>query len=119
MPVALVVFFCVMKRRQVLEGVATGSVLTLGIGSVAASGRTETTVKSAKNLDEVHVAGADGRVVRTVEDPTETDLRRLRTEIDPDEQVVSPECTVKCKSDCGYTCCGYRCECKTCDDGSK
>src|SRR6056297_139131 len=108
-----------MKRRQLLKGVAASSAISLGIGSVTAE--TRPTVESAENLDEVHVADADGKVVRTVENPTDADLDRLRTETSAAEQLVSPECTTKCKDDCTLRndCCGYICECYTCDDGTE
>ena len=109
-----------MNRRQVLKGVAVGSVMSLGIGTATA--RTRGGVESAENLETVHVAGADGKVVRTVEDPTEADLDRLRAETGAAEQLVSPECTTKCKDECVATnCCGYICECDSdgnCCDGS-
>lgn len=110
-----------MRRRQLLNGIAAGSVLGLAAG--VGTGRPSAGVARADDFDELRVV-RDGEVVDRVVDPSPADVDRLHAETGDAEDVVTPAgcCSVKCLSDCdtcSQDCCLWSCQCTTCSDGTK
>lgn len=108
-----------MKRRDVIRSVAASGIVGVTAGTAAGRQARPGGGVTAADLDAVRVA-RDGDVVRTVEDPSESDLDRLFADLGDDESVVTPEecCLYECKSQCRYCdyppgctdncCCGWR-----------
>lgn len=99
-----------MKRRNVLKAIATSSIATIGAGTVA--GRTGPSPTSLDDLDTVHVV-RDGDVVRTVENPSTEEIRRLDAALGDGQHLVSPEddCVKYCCDDCPLHCSSCMCSC--------
>ena len=107
-----------MKRRKVLASLATASVL--GAGVAAGQRDAETASLSRTDIDELQVK-KDGEVVRTVENPSNEEIRELLASTDEDEQLVTSDdddCVVYCREDCPISCstCMYACDCFSCPD---
>ena len=93
-----------MQRRRLLKTIGAGGLLSIGVGTGAATASGDATT----DLDAVHVE-RDGRGVATLENPSESQLRRLHAETEAAETLVTPDecCLVECQVDCAY--CEYGC----------
>lgn len=103
-----------MKRRQVLKGIAAGSAMSVG---VAGASRPDPRVGDIEQYDAIHVRDGD-EVVRTVENPTWDDVKRLENEATTSQQVVTPDgsCSTFCCDNC--SCSDCVCSCSNCCDPS-
>lgn len=99
-----------MKRRQLLKTIAAGGTATVGVGTAA--GKRGTFRTSVQDFGVIHVVG-DDEIVRTIEDPTWDDVRRLESGLDDSQQLVSPrgDCIVFCCDDCPWDCDQCACDC--------
>ena len=114
-----------MQRRQLLKTIAASS--AIGIGAGPAAGRQVSGATDIEQHDALHVVSG-GETVETLENPTWNDVRRVETQLDDDQQLVTTdgECTAYCESNCPCYPCAYSCSsccdpsnniCSGCDDG--
>lgn len=97
-----------MRRRQVLKTLAASSVISIGAGTAA--GKRIGGATDVRQFDALHVVSG-GETVGTLSNPTWEDVRRVETELDDDQQLVTPdaECTAYCESNCPCYPCVYGC----------
>lgn len=104
-----------MQRRQLLKAVAAGSTLSIGVSGAAA--REASALTDIKQYDELYVVDGDA-TLRTVENPTWDDVKRVEGELDDGQTLVTPDgqCSTYCCDQC--TCSNCACGCSNCCDPS-
>lgn len=108
-----------MQRRKLLKTIAVGGVVSMGAETVAGI-RPTPKQRSIDEFDVLYVL-RDGESVRSVENPTDAELRQLQESLGSDEVIVDslvePNCITYCKADCDVACEGKDCQySKTCAD---
>lgn len=101
-----------MQRRDVLQSIGAGGLLTLGVGTATAE---RPDGVAAADLDAVHIKRGD-EMVATIQNPSSAKVERLHAELDSTEELVTPEkcCLKECREECAYCeedCCDWIYEC--------
>lgn len=99
-----------MQRRRLLKAVAAGGLTSIATSTTGGARRTGS--QRIDELDALHVK-RDGEIVRTVENPTVRDLKRMESLLRADEGLITnieeDECATYCQEDCDVACSGKSC----------
>lgn len=110
---SVILIVWMMKRRQILKGIAAGSTASVGISG--ASAQEGPTVTDIEQYDRLYVLEEDTRV-GTVENPTWDDVKQVESELDDSQTLVTPDgqCSTFCCDQCSCSDCA--CGCSNCCD---
>lgn len=106
-----------MNRRKLLKSMAAGGLTS--IAATATGAASKPTPGRTSELDALHVVRGEDEIVRTVENPTPQDLKRMEELLAPSESLVTSDwtCATYCVEDCPKVCdsytyqCHYECSC--------